>query len=68
MENLCLRMVIMSHLSDVQEMVNVSPEKIRMRVNFVKILVQKLDKGVKEMSEDELNEEWKKCNERFGGK
>ena len=61
-------MAIMSHLSDVQEMNGMSSqqENIRMRINFVKMLVQKLDDGVKEMTEDELNAVWKECNERYG--
>ena len=59
-----LRMVIFSHLSDVQHMSDF--EEIRMRVNFVKMLVTELDKGVKEMSEDELNALWRECNEKFG--
>jgi hypothetical protein len=59
-----LRMVIFSHLSDVQHMSDF--EEIRMRVNFVKMLVTELDKGAKEMSEDELNALWRECNEKFG--
>jgi len=68
---LSLRTVIFSHLSDVQEMNNfdktpLNTERIRMRINLVKMLVSKLDSGVKEMSEDELNAIWKECHEKFG--
>ena len=67
--NLC--MTITSHLSDVQEINCFAKtpqiaEDIRMKINFVKMLVDKLDEGIKEMTEDELNAIWKSCNEQFG--
>lgn len=70
---LSLCTVIFSHLSDVQEMNNFvktpqNTEGIRMRINFVKMLVKKLDSGVKEMDENELNAIWEECNARFGRK
>lgn len=68
---LSLCTVIFSHLSDVQEMNNFvktpqNTEGIRMRINFVKMLVKKLDSGVKEMDENELNAIWEECNAKFG--
>lgn len=70
---LSLCTVIFSHLSDVQEMNNFvktqqNTESIRMRINFVKMLVRKLDSGVKEMDENELNAIWEECNAKFGRK
>ena len=70
---LSLCTVIFSHLSDVQEMNNFvktpqNTEGIRMRINFVKMLVKKLDSGVKEMDENELNAIWEECNAKFGRK
>lgn len=64
-------MVIFSHLSDVQAMncLEKTPrvtEDIRMRINFVKMLVSKLNEGIKEMAEDELNAIFEDCNKRFG--
>lgn len=68
---LSLCTVIFSHLSDVQEIntfvkTQQNTEEIRMRINFVKLLVSKLNSGVKEMSEEELNKIWKECNMKFG--
>lgn len=70
---LSLYTVIFSHLSDVQEMNNFvktpqNTEGIRMRINFIKMLVSKLNSGVKEMDEDELNAIWEECNAKFGRK
>lgn len=70
---LSLCTVIFSHLSDVQEMNNFvktpqNTEGIRMRINFVKMLVSKLNSGVKEMDENELNAIWEECNAKFGRK
>lgn len=64
-----LKITIFSHLSDVQETLSVpsEQERNRMRINFVKMLISKLDKGTKEMTEDELNALWKECNDKFGG-
>lgn len=58
-------MAMMSHLSDVQEMIYFEnqEEQIRMRINFVKMLIK--DER-DEMTEDELNEVWQKCNELYG--
>jgi hypothetical protein len=55
---------IMSHLSDVQEMISFGATKdANLRINFVKMLT--LDERT-EMTESELNELWKKCVERYG--
>lgn len=68
---LSLCTVIFSHLSDVQEIntfvkTQQNTEEIRMRINFVKLLVSKLNSGVKEMDENELNAIWEECNAKFG--
>jgi hypothetical protein len=67
---LSLKMAIFSHLSDVQEMLRFQgqEEKIRMEVNYVKMLVSKLSDGVKEMTENELNSLWQECHNKFGKK
>lgn len=49
------KMVIWSHLSDIQDGAPISEDQRRI-INFVKLLVNKLEEGVKEMSEDELNQ------------
>ena len=61
---------IMSHLSDVQEMISFGKTKdesltnfANLRINFVKMLI--LDKRT-ELTEDELNELWRKSVERYG--
>ncbi len=65
-EKLELRMVIMSHLSDVQEMIMIGDkENAIIRINFVKMLVQKFDKGMREITESELNSEFERCNKIF---
>ncbi len=56
-------MAITSHLSDVQEMISFGDvDKASLRINFVKMLVH--DERT-EMTEDELNEVWRKCVERY---
>jgi hypothetical protein len=53
-----------SHLSDVQEMISFGDnEGARIRINFVKMLIH--DERT-EMTEDELNEVWRKCVELCG--
>lgn len=74
MRKLKLSTVIWSHLSDVQEMIRfyiddhgekmISNQEAINRINFVKLLTSKLDEGIKEMTEDELNEIWKKLLQR----
>jgi hypothetical protein len=63
-------MAIMSHLSDVQEIISFGKTKdesltnfANLRINFVKMLI--LDKRT-ELTEDELNELWRKSVERYG--
>jgi len=58
-------MAMMSHLSDVQELIQYqgTQEDVRMRVNFVKMLIH--DER-EELTKDELNELWKECNEKYG--
>lgn len=65
-----LKITIFSHLSDVQESLSMPSEREnnRMRINFVKMLISKLESGTKEMTEDELNDLWVECNKKFGGK
>lgn len=65
-----LKIVIFSHLSDVQESLTMpgEQERNRMRINFAKMLISKLESGTKEMTEDELNALWVECNKKFGGK
>jgi hypothetical protein len=56
-------MVITSHLSDVQEMISFGDtEGANLRINFVKLLCW--DERT-ELTEDELNEIWKRCVARF---
>jgi hypothetical protein len=56
-------MVITSHLSDVQEMISYGDiEEANLRINFVKML--SWDKRT-ELTEDELNEIWRKCVDRY---
>jgi len=56
-------MVIFSHLSDVQEMIERDgKEEARQRINFVKTLVTKLNNGVKTMEEEKLNELWRELD------
>lgn len=55
--------VIMSHLSDVQEMISFGATKdANLRINFVKMLT--LDERT-EMTESELNELWRECVEKY---
>ena len=61
-----LQMAIMSHLSDAQALLS-NPELANLEINFAKWLLLKLDNGIKEMSSEELNEEWIKCKNQFGG-
>ena len=57
-------MAMTSHLSDVQEMISFGDnEGARIRINFVKMLIH--DERT-EMTEDELNEVWRKCVELCG--
>jgi len=69
MIKLKLSTVIWSHLSDVQEMISfgidvrgektiITKQDVNNRINYVKLLTTKLEEGVKEMTEDELNEIW----------
>jgi len=62
-------MAIMSHLSDVQEMISFGKTKdegitnfANLRINFVKMLI--LDERT-ELTEDELNELWRKSVEKY---
>ncbi|MFA5068172.1 MAG: hypothetical protein WC466_09115 [Candidatus Izemoplasmatales bacterium] len=55
-----LEMVIYSHLSDIQHMVQ--SDDINKRINFVKTLVSKLNSEKKEISEKELNDIWNKLH------
>ena len=61
---------IMSHLSDVQEMISFGKTKdegltnfANLRINFVMMLI--LDERT-ELTEDELNELWRKSVEKYG--
>ena len=55
-------MVITSHLSDVQHMILAGDkEGAMLRINYVKMLCW--DERT-ELTEDELNEIWRKCRER----
>ena len=58
-------MAMMSHLSDVQELIQYqgTQEEVRMRVNFVKMLIHE---EREELTNDELNELWKECNKKYG--
>lgn len=55
----------MSHLSDCQHLIEFqnTQEEVRMRINFVKMLI---NDDREEMTEDELNEVWRECNEKYG--
>jgi hypothetical protein len=65
-EKLELRMVIISHLSDVQEIIMFGDKESAIkRINFVKMLVQKFDGGMREITESELNSEFERCNKIF---
>lgn len=58
-----VRLVVMSHLSDIQEMVNMrDTQEIRERINFVKYLILKHSNLNDEIIPDE---EWQKFLERF---
>ena len=66
MRKIKLRMAIYSHLSDTQTMIYINDKgNANLRINFVKMLVDKLDSGIKEMSEDELNSLWAECREKY---
>jgi hypothetical protein len=66
MRKIKLRMAIYSHLSDTQTMIYINDkENATLRINFVKMLVDKLDEGVDEMSENELNSLWAECKKQF---
>ena len=58
-------MAIFSHLSDCQEMLQLEgqEERIRMRINFVKMIVAD-DK--EEYTTHELDQTWEECNEKYG--
>ena len=56
-------MAITSHLSDVQEMISFGESKdANLRINFVKMLVRD---ELTEMTENELNELWRECVEKY---
>ena len=59
------QMAIMSHLSDCQEMLTLEgqEERIRMRINFVKMI---LCDEREEFTTNELDEIWEECNEKYG--
>jgi len=62
------QMAIMSHLSDCQEMVDMygDKERIRMRINFVKMILTDGKPLDHEYTTQELDEIWDKTNEMCG--
>jgi len=62
------QMAIMSHLSDCQEMVDMygDKERIRMRINFVKMILTDGKPLDHEYTTQELDEIWEKTNEMCG--
>ena len=66
MENMRAEMVVMSHLSDVQEEISFgyASDGINYKINFIKFIIFECDGDLnKEINPDEL---WKRFNERFG--
>jgi hypothetical protein len=60
MRKLKINMVIWSHLSDVQHLMCAGHiEEATKKINFVKLLTDKLDSGIRFMEEKELNEMFK---------
>lgn len=61
-----VQMAIMSHLSDAQESLTISPflKHLQTKINFAKRLVLTYPDTSIEVSENELNELWKKTTER----
>ena len=58
-----VRLVVMSHLSDVQEMASTGDtQEIRQRINFVKYLIQKYNDLNTDIMPDD---EWEQFLERF---
>lgn len=57
--------VIMSHLSDCQEMINFHnhKEQLRQRINFVKMILMD---SREEFTSEELDQIWKRTNKEFG--
>lgn len=58
-----ISMVIMSHLSDMRyETGMVGMEgRVKVRINFIKLLIMEYPNTDTELSEDELNEIWRKA-------
>ncbi len=59
------QMAIMSHLSDCQEMVDMymDKERIRMRINFVKMILCDGKPNDYEYTTQELDKIWENCKE-----
>ena len=56
-----IRMAIMSHLSDAEEIIRLSPTNAKTHIEFAKALLVKYDDISVKETEEELNKIWHEC-------
>lgn len=67
MNKIEVRMAMMSHLSDAQELISMGyTQAANKEINFVKLMTHQYHNLEVEVAESELNELWSKLEDSFG--